>query len=209
MSTEETQFEVGDVVRIKPDVFSENQFMYEYSGKVGVLAIASLDKYDFDWILPGTMVRLCVHKHEIEPVAPVIDASALQAAWLTKLVWDKHARITELESRLAQAVDALRPLCEVFIGIGDMLDPEEDKEYIDICYNAYLVVTAYDARQAADVPALPAIPPERADALARVQQRYADDKAQVSRVYADGLARVRDAYLRAMNAALNADENGL
>lgn len=121
--------------------------------------------------------------------------------------------ITALESQLAAAIEILQPFADDYAAAADMFTSEEDEEYMDICYNAYLLVTAWHARQSAGQPStdagLASIPPERAEVVARINQRHTYYLATIASRHERERKEAEDWYQRALNEALNSDENGI
>lgn len=69
----------------------------------------------------------------------------------TNLLAVQHEQITALENQLAAAIAALQPFADDYAAAADMFTSEEDQEYMDTFYNAYLQVIAYRARQSTEV----------------------------------------------------------
>lgn len=114
---------------------------------------------------------------------------------------NQRKQIAALESELAAAIDALRDVITY-----------DDQQMRDAAMD---LITSHDARQSTEVlPPVtndppPVIPPERAEAVARINQRHTYYLAMLASRHEREREETEDWYRRALNEALNSDENGI
>lgn len=140
---------------------------------------------------------------------------------------NQRKQIAALESELAAAIQSLEklsgwlnranysPANEYTTETHTWSDVErmaEDMRFQGDWQQADELVEAWKARQPANQSTdagFASIPPERADAVALVQQKHQLERAMLASRHERECRETEDWYQRAMNEALNSDENGI
>lgn len=134
-----------------------------------------------------------------------------EASRISKIALQQHQQITALESELAAAIAIMRKF-DLGFAMQSTCRPELVETSVPVAVfreNSQWLDT-YDARQLSTTePMPPVIPPERAEAVARINQRHTYYLAMLASRHEREREETEDWYRRAMNAALNEDENGV